>query len=79
MSSVTLAGGLETPLPNPHKYEEIEYLELVKERIRLNPLRGISVKSSTTKVNELSKYERKRECLHYIIFEKHQIAGLMKI
>ena len=38
--------------PNTNKYDEIEYLELVKERIRLNPLRSISLKSSTTNVNE---------------------------
>ena len=55
-------------LPNPNKYDEIEYLELVKERIRLNPLRSISVKSSTTNINELYKNESTRACLNFESF-----------
>ena len=55
-------------LPNPNKYDEIEYLELFKERIRLNPLRSISVKSSTTNINELYKNESTRACLNFECF-----------
>ena len=62
-------GRHESPaLPNPNKYDEIEYLELVKERIRLNPLRSISVKSSTTNINELYKNERTKVCLNFKSF-----------